>query len=82
MRKTLAAVGVGLLAMSLVVVGCTTERRTVRTETETVIPQTPPRIIEEQHTTIERTPGSPDDEERTIIRKRHSTESIESETEE
>ena len=77
MRKILAVLSGGLLIVSAAV-GCSTERRTIRRETETVVPQTPPRIVEE-HTTIERAPAMPDDEERTIIRKRQSTETIETE---
>ena len=78
MRKILAVLGGGLLIVSAAV-GCSTERRTVRRETETVVPQTPPRIIEE-HTTIQRAPAMPeDDEDRTVIRKRQSTETIETE---
>ena len=55
MRKILAGLAGGLLIVSAAV-GCTTERRTVRRETETVVPQTPPRV----------------DEDRTVIPKRHT----------
>jgi hypothetical protein len=77
MRKIVAGLAGGLLIVSAAV-GCSTERRTVRRETETVVPQTPPRVIEE-HTTIQRAPAMPEDEERTIIHKRQHTETIETE---
>src|SRR5262245_2949987 len=74
MRKTLAVLGGALLTLCFVT-GCSTEKRTVYRQTETVVPQTPPRVIEEQHTTIERATPPPE-EEQTIIRRR-STETRE-----
>ncbi len=76
MRKMLAMVGTGVLALGLVA-GCSTEKRTVRTETETYVPQQQPRVIEEEHTTIQRSPGFGDEE--TTIRRHRSTESEDTE---
>ncbi len=75
MRKILAMVGSGVLALGLVA-GCATEKRTVRTETETYVPQQP-RVIEEEHTTIQRNPDFGDEE--TTIRRHRSTESVDTE---
>jgi hypothetical protein len=74
MRKSFTVLGGALLALCFVA-GCSTEKRTVYRETETVVPQAPPRVIQEEHTTIERATPPPE-EERTIIRRR-STETRE-----